>query len=109
MVASSGAPLGASAVRVGTRGDATCQRAVNTPVPVRVQADAAGRPLLVQRRGWLRARRVARVQDIWRIDDEWWRERPVSRLYYTLLLEDGLLLTVYHDLVEDTWYHQEVG
>jgi len=37
---------------------------------------------------------VAAVQDRWRIDDEWWRTRPVSRLYYSLLLEDGRTVTV---------------
>ncbi len=26
------------------------------------------------------------VLESWRIDDEWWRPRPVSRLYYHLLL-----------------------
>jgi len=49
---------------------------------------------------------VARVQDRWRIDDEWWRERPISRLYYTLLLDNGVPLTVYHDLVTDEWFEQ---
>jgi len=41
---------------------------------------------------------VERVRDRWRIDDEWWRERPIARLYYALLLEDGTFLTVYRDL-----------
>jgi hypothetical protein len=49
--------------------------------------------------------KVARVQDIWRIDDEWWRN-PISRRYYQLLLEDGTLRTVYHDLTSDTWHEQ---
>jgi hypothetical protein len=51
-------------------------------------------------------RTVSAVQDRWRLDDEWWRERPISRLYYTLLLEDGRLLVVYHDLVLAEWYMQ---
>ena len=46
---------------------------------------------------------VAAVQDRWRIDDEWWRERPVSRLYYRLLLEDGRAVMVYRDLVDGRW------
>jgi hypothetical protein len=40
----------------------------------------------------------------WRIDDEWWRTRPVSRLYYSLLLEDGRTVTVYRDLVSGRWF-----
>jgi hypothetical protein len=57
----------------------------------------------------LRATRVSvlQVQDTWRIDDEWWRERPVSRVYYALALEDGRTVTVYQDLVSMRWVRQE--
>lgn len=60
----------------------------------------------MRRRGWRAPRPVARVLDRWRIDDEWWRERPIARLYHALLLEDGARLTVYHDLVADAWFEQ---
>ena len=40
----------------------------------------------------------------WR--DEWWRERPVSRLYFEVALEDGRTLTVYRDLANCEWYRQ---
>ena len=52
-----------------------------------------------------RRRRVARVQDSWRIDDEWWRD-PIGRRYYRLVLDDGSLRTVYQDLVDGGWYEQ---
>jgi hypothetical protein len=81
-------------------------RPLNAPTPISVQADASGRPLAVQRRGWPRPRKVAHVQDQWRIDDEWWRERSIARLYYTLLLGDGTLLTIYHDLLANAWFEQ---
>jgi hypothetical protein len=81
-------------------------RPLNAPIHIRVRVDGAGRPLALRRRGWSRPRAVARIQDRWRIDDEWWRTRPISRLYHRLLLEDGTLLTVYHDLVTDTWFEQ---
>ena len=57
---------------------------------------------------WLAAgpQAVSAVQDRWRLDDEWWRERPISRLYHTLVLEDGTLLVVYRDLVVEEWYAQ---
>ena len=48
---------------------------------------------------------VERIEDVWRIDDEWWREE-VSRLYYRLLLEDGRPLIVFHDLVREQWCEQ---
>ncbi len=45
-------------------------------------------------------RQVEAVQDRWRIDDEWWREAALSRMYYELRLEGGRVLTVYRDLGE---------
>ena len=95
MVSHPRAPLGARDLRP-----------LNAPAAISVQADASGRPLAVQRRRWPRPRKVAHVQDRWRIDDEWWRERPIARLYYTLLLGDGTLLTIYHDLLADAWFAQ---
>ena len=51
-------------------------------------------------------RLVSAVQDRWRLDDEWWRERPIARLYHSLVLEDGSLLVVFHDLLADAWIAQ---
>jgi len=73
------------------------------PRPVAVATDESGEPVAVV----LGERRLAveRVEDVWRIDDEWWREE-VSRLYYRLLLEDGRPLVVFHDLVRGLWCEQ---
>lgn len=95
MVAYPRAPLGARALRP-----------LSTPTSLWVGADAAARPLAVRKGRWSRPRAVARVQDHWRIDDEWWRDRPISRLYYTVVLEGDILLTLYHDLLTDTWFEQ---
>ena len=46
---------------------------------------------------------VKEVLETWRIDDEWWRERPVSRLYFSLLLEDGRTITVFQDAMNGHW------
>jgi hypothetical protein len=73
------------------------------PRPVAVEADGSGEPVAVVLGGQRLA--VAQVQDVWRIDDEWWREE-VSRLYYRLLLEDGRPVTVYHDLLGEKWWVQ---
>ncbi|HYM14914.1 MAG TPA: hypothetical protein VEZ14_05105 [Dehalococcoidia bacterium] len=54
--------------------------------------------------GELRA--VAAVQDRWRIDDEWWREAPIARMYYELRLEGDRVATVYRDLAEGSWWLQ---
>jgi hypothetical protein len=73
------------------------------PRPVAVVTDEEGRPVAVVLGG--RRLAVERVEDVWRIDDEWWREE-VSRLYYRLLLEDGRPLVVFHDLVRELWCEQ---
>ena len=109
MVTDSRTPLGAGHVRplatpsVMRRNDL---RPLNAPSPLQVQADDQGRIVSVWRQGRLTPRTIAAVQDHWRIDDEWWREHVVSRAYYALLLDDGTLLTVYHDLLTDLWFEQ---
>jgi hypothetical protein len=82
-------------------------RPVNAPLAIRVRADAGGYPLAVLRPGWAAPRAVARIQDRWRIDDEWWRAHPISRLYYVVLLADGRLLTLYRDRAADRWFTQK--
>ncbi len=79
-------------------------RPLNEPKPARVQADAGGRPLAV-----IEGRQrldVASVLDRWRIDDEWWREKPVSRVYWRLALADGRTATLYQDLATGRWWAQ---
>jgi hypothetical protein len=72
-----------------------------------VEADEPGEPQVVVLGRERLA--VAAVQDRWRIDDEWWRERPVSRVYFSVLLEDGRRLTIYRDLVTGRWSEQNYG
>ena len=81
-------------------------RSLQQPRPLWVQTDPAGRPLALRRPGWPLPRAVARIQDRWRIDDEWWRETPVSRMYYQLQLEGDRIVTVYQDLPEGPWHEQ---
>ena len=52
-------------------------------------------------------RRVREVLDTWRIDDEWWRKEPVSRLYYRVVLEDGTVTSLFKDLVGGQWRRQQ--
>ena len=80
-------------------------RPLNAPVRIHVEADERGQPLSVARTG-RSSRMVEAVQDRWRIDDEWWREHAISRMYYVLLLDDGSPLAIYHDLLADTWHEQ---
>ncbi len=68
-----------------------------------MDVDERGVPVRVRVRG--RWQSVETVLDAWRIDDEWWRQ-PIARAYFSLALESGAHLTVYHDLVENRWYIQ---
>ena len=78
-------------------------RPVNVPEPLRVEADGAGRPAAVLGR---HRQRVAVIEDCWRLDDEWWRREPLSRLYYRLRLASGERLVLYQDLTDGRWYRQ---
>jgi hypothetical protein len=51
-------------------------------------------------------RAVAAVQDRWRIDDEWWRDAPLSRMYWQVRLESGRVATVFQDLIGGAWCEQ---
>jgi hypothetical protein len=90
---------GPSPDRVGAQ-HAAPLRPLNKPRPVTVEANANGTPLTVERRA------VEAVLETWRIDDEWWRQRPVSRVYWRLLLEDGRAMDVFRDGVRERWYRQ---
>jgi hypothetical protein len=48
---------------------------------------------------------VEAIQEIWQVDDEWWRT-PLSRLYYRVVLENGRLMILFRDLLDGTWYRQ---
>jgi hypothetical protein len=81
-------------------------RPLNAPTPLRVQLDEQGRIIAIWRQGRLTPRTIAAIQDRWRIDDEWWREHRVARMYYEVVLDDGTLLTMFQDLVADAWFEQ---
>ncbi len=108
MVAHSRASLDARAVRtLNSEAKPTAAGIqLNSPIPIVVEPDAAGRPLAVRRARWAEARRVEAIADSWRIDDEWWRKRVIARMYFTVMFDDAASLTVYHDLVADTWFEQ---
>jgi hypothetical protein len=69
---------------------------------VAVRTDGRDVPVTVATEG-REPRRVEAVRESWRIDDEWWR-RPIARLYHTVVLEDGALVTLYRDLEDGGWY-----
>jgi len=79
-------------------------RSLNRPRPTRVDTDDDGVPTAVH----ISSRRLAveSALETWRIDDEWWRPQPISRLYWRLLLEDGRTIDVFQDLITGKWARQ---
>jgi hypothetical protein len=72
---------------------------------VTVRTDEHGEPVHVRLPGKT-ARRVEVVRERWRIDDEWWRA-SISRVYHDIVLDDGRVVTLYHDLTDGQWYVQK--
>ncbi len=93
-------------------------RPLNLPVPVIVQEDACQQPIAVSKSLPARGRRpkasslerpglkVVSIDNTWKIDEEWWREKPIVRMYYQVTTEDGRRITLFQDLTTGDWYQQ---
>ena len=103
-------------------------RSLNLPVPVDVVEDGTERPIAIvlppsrslrpARSGRLAQEGrslaaaslvVTSINDLWQVDDEWWRERPISRRYYQITTQDERRLTVFRDQLDGNWYWQQGG
>ena len=79
-------------------------RRINEPVPAQVWLGDDGRPRQVTWRG--RPEQVECVLDTWYVDDAWWAERPVRRIYHEVQLDSGVRLVLSWDLVAQRWLAQ---
>ncbi len=78
-------------------------RPLGLPQPVEVRTDRQGHPIAIRlNRHWV----PVSVGDRWRIDDEWWREDPTIRLYFTFQSVNGALTMVYNDVTTQRWFYQ---
>ena len=95
-------------------------RSLNLPVPIEVVENGAGRPVaislppvrssrLTQGRSLARSLTITSINDLWQVDDEWWRERPISRRYYQVTTQDEQRLTIFRDQINGNWYWQKGG
>jgi len=76
---------------------------LNLPGAVFVEENHSGSPIAVK----LKQRHsIITIEDCWRIDDEWWRSEPVSRVYYAVILDSGRRMVLYNDLIKKCWYQQ---
>lgn len=77
---------------------------LHCPRRMNVESDEIDRPIVVR----LGTRRIAveSVVETWRIDDEWWRDKPIARAYWRVVLEDGRVVDVYRDLASGKWWRQ---
>ncbi len=102
---------------------------LNLPVPIEVVEDSAGRPAAVaipptinnrptrSRRPAqqqtqppnLAAQKITAINDLWQVNDEWWRERPISRRYYQITTQNDRRLTIFRDDLNGSWYWQKGG
>jgi hypothetical protein len=76
---------------------------VNLPEPLQVKETPAGLPSAVRLK---RRQSIIAIEDCWRIDDEWWRSEPVSRLYYAVILASGQRIVLSKNLIDNCWYRQ---
>lgn len=76
---------------------------LNRPEPVKIQESPIGLPVAVRTP---RRQAIVAIEDRWRIDDEWWRTKPISRVYYAIILESGQKMMIYKNLTDGDWYRQ---
>ena len=101
-------------------------RSLNLPVPIEVVENGGERPISIilphARSGTRLPSRssqkgrsltqnliIASINDLWQVDDEWWRETPISRRYYEVTTQNDRRLTIFRDQLNGSWYWQKGG
>ena len=103
-------------------------RSLNVPVPIDVVENNSERPISVTLPPASSSRStrscrlapepqtlaltrlaVTAINDLWQVDDEWWRERPISRRYYQITTQNNRRLTIFRDQLNAQWYWQKGG
>ncbi len=88
-------------------------RALNVPQPVHVVVNDDGLPTtvasetpdhVIQGNGPIH-RTIEEILEVWRIDDEWWRQ-PLTRRYLDVVLAGGSHVILFQDLHTGEWFLQ---
>lgn len=78
-------------------------RYLNFSKPIKIKENSLGFPEHITINNQIL---YASLEDRWRIDDEWWRMNPISRMYFDCILIDGRHITVFKDLINGGWFQQ---
>jgi hypothetical protein len=79
-------------------------RLCDPPLPIEVELGPDGAPARVSG-GPLRG--DLRPASRWLADADWW-SRPIAREYWKAVLNSELLVELFHDLHEDSWYLERI-
>ena len=83
---------------------------LNTPrvIKVRTNSTAIYMPSSAQLRSNGKWVNVIKVENLWKVNDEWWRgaDEEISRLYYVLRIDSGQQITMFLDLITNKWHRQ---
>ena len=79
-------------------------RPLNLPrsVAVELNEDHLPTAIIIDRT----CKQVEEIGEVWRIDDEWWRDQ-IARRYVEVMLVGGGHVVVYEDLVSGGWFLQQ--
>ena len=81
-------------------------RPLNVPQSVLVELDEAGLPnIVVTDATEPDPKIVEAVVEVWKIEDEWWRDR-ISRRCVEVVLEGGKHVVLYEDQTTGKWFLQ---
>ena len=78
---------------------------INEPQRVEVELDEDGMPTIVKRETG-NGKRVETIGEVWRVDDEWWRQ-PIVRRYVEVVLEGGGRVVLFEDVITREWWVQK--
>jgi len=80
---------------------------------VEVELDQHGRPGAIrdddepaQTSAGEHRRAIETIGEVWRVDDEWWRQ-SISRRYVDVVLEGGRHVVLFEDLTTGQWWLQK--
>ncbi len=78
-------------------------RPLNVPRSIGVELNEDDLPVTIAFAA--KRRQVEEIGEIWRIDDEWWRDQ-IARRYVEVMLVGGGHVVVYEDLIGGGWFMQ---